>query len=74
MGSFYQEVDPNGDKNNKSYWYGDRSNFVNLGYPWFARGGQAYSGSAAGNFAFFGSTGYKSGSYTFRVVLTPSEQ
>lgn len=52
-------------------WYGDRTDFVSTGSPWFIRGGDYGDGSEGGIFFFDGSWGSSSFSYCFRSVLSP---
>ena len=70
-------TDPHSDEEVKGHalkeisgWYGDYANFVNLGLPWFERGGNYGDGSYAGVFYFSNSKG-NSYSVSFRVTIVP---
>ena len=73
MGPFYSEKNPDGNWQNKSYWYGDLALFVLPSNPWFVRGGRWNYGSETGAFAFGSTDGYANSNFSFRVVLTPQE-
>jgi hypothetical protein len=51
-------------------WGSDYSNFVNLNYPWFIRGGSAGNGSGAGLFYSDYDGGTAFSAYGFRVSLS----
>ena len=53
-------------------WYSDIMYFAFAEYPWFERGGGAFSGSKAGVFCGDGNNGVTNGNVSFRSVLTPS--
>ena len=50
-------------------WHNDYADFVNSDGPVFERGGGSDSGSDAGVFDFYGSSGNRGSSYSFRMCL-----
>ncbi len=71
MGPFGNEKDPDGGTRQKSSWYGDFAYFAHSSYPWFLRGGNWYSGTGSGAFAFSYDSGTTHTYGSFRVVLAP---
>ena len=67
-GDAVYETSANGNTSNGS-WYGDYSNFPGASGPFFARGGNYFSGSSAGVFAFSNVSGNNSSIVSFRPVL-----
>ena len=50
-------------------WYSDELSFAYAEYPWFNRGGGAFTGSGAGVFYAYGSYGSANTAISFRSVL-----
>ena len=51
-------------------WYGDFTDFVDAGNPWFGRGGYSFGGASAGAFFFNISGGRANNNNGFRSVLS----
>ena len=70
LGPFYSYKESNGGNYYHSIWGTDYANFVEVSWPWFARGGNYNNGVIAGSFAFVSSKGGAYSDISFRLVLT----
>lgn len=73
LGPFSEYRDSDNEIRAHNSWYNNNSHFVGDSGPWFARGGKMNDGFLAGQFQFFRGSGVGSGTFTFRIVLSPDE-